>query len=157
MDCSPILALLALCTPTPEGPPTALSLTSERPAATSCMSKEQARAAYKTSHLYWHGARHCWDASATSARRHERPVAPSRESNPHTVSDASGNVAPLSAARIEIYYPALLRAQAEITTDLYAVQRPITDWPLMLDIDVTGPDPDNGIDGCCWPPMETLR
>jgi hypothetical protein len=123
------------------------------------MTKAQARAVYKTSHLYWHGSRHCWDASATLTRRSRTAstIAPSRESKPLIVSDASGNAAQERAARIEIFYPELLRAQAEIATDLYAVQRPITEWPLMLDIDITGPDLEKGIDGCCWPALETLR
>ena len=165
MDCSPILALLALCTPAPEGPPLALSLAPEKPAIT-CMTKEQARATYKTSHLYWHTARHCWDDRSTAPRAIAR--LPKAYSNPNKLSayaDASGNdVAPLppmpslpSDANVEIYYPSLMRKQAEISTDLYAMQKPITQWPLMLDLDITGPDPDHGIDGCCWPSLESLR
>jgi hypothetical protein len=37
-------------------------------AAASCMTKSEARRVYSTSHLYWHGADHCWDA--TPGRRH---------------------------------------------------------------------------------------
>src|SRR5579871_4293816 len=29
----------------------------------SCMTKDEARKQFATSHLYWHGADHCWDAS----------------------------------------------------------------------------------------------
>jgi len=36
-------------------------------ASKSCMTLAEARAQYKTSHLYWHGAGHCWD---TTVPRH---------------------------------------------------------------------------------------
>lgn len=38
-------------------------------ASNSCMSKTEARAVFRTAHLYWHGPDHCWDA--TPARRHQ--------------------------------------------------------------------------------------
>jgi hypothetical protein len=159
MVCPPVFALLAMCTATPEPPPAALPMVAE-PAATSCMTKEQARIVYKTSHLYWHGSRHCWDNSRGTVRL-RAPVnkrSPKQNSDEVAlVADANGNAAPPPPGKIEIYYPALLRAQAEIASDLYSMQRPITDWPLMLDIDITGPDLEKGIDGCCWPAMETLR
>jgi hypothetical protein len=31
--------------------------------ASSCMTESEARRVYSTSHLYWHGADHCWDAT----------------------------------------------------------------------------------------------
>jgi hypothetical protein len=59
-------------------------------ASESCMTQSEARKAFASSHLYWHGANHCWDA--TPVRRHgphtiaqrkkERPVA--EESHPPT-------------------------------------------------------------------------
>ena len=33
-------------------------------ASKSCMTKAEARAQFATSHLYWHGPDHCWDANA---------------------------------------------------------------------------------------------
>lgn len=165
MICSPILALLALCTMTPEPPPVALPLAEEAV----CMTRAQARAKYPKDWLYWHGKNHCWDNRAPARRiiertRAQRPEPKAASVSSHHVkatqqmlADASGNTAARRTAKIEIYYPALMREQAAVAADLYAVQRPITEWPLMLDLDAAGPDPDNGIDGCCWPPMETLR
>jgi len=34
-------------------------------ASSSCMSKTEARRQYGSVHIYWHGADHCWDATAT--------------------------------------------------------------------------------------------
>jgi hypothetical protein len=33
-------------------------------ASQSCMNKSEARQHFSTSHLYWHGPNHCWDATA---------------------------------------------------------------------------------------------
>src|SRR5690349_8557468 len=33
-------------------------------ASKSCMTMAEARAQFATSHLYWHGPNHCWDATA---------------------------------------------------------------------------------------------
>lgn len=38
-------------------------------ASKSCMSQTEARNVYRTSHLYWHGADHCWDATPTRHRQ----------------------------------------------------------------------------------------
>jgi hypothetical protein len=38
-------------------------------ASKSCMSKTEARDVYRTSHLYWHGADHCGDATPTRHRQ----------------------------------------------------------------------------------------
>jgi len=44
-------------------------------ASKSCMTLAEARAQFATSHLYWHGSDHCWDASAPRHRivRHVKP------------------------------------------------------------------------------------
>jgi hypothetical protein len=36
--------------------------------AAACMTKSEAREAYSTSYLYWHGANHCWDATPNGRR-----------------------------------------------------------------------------------------
>jgi hypothetical protein len=41
--------------------------------AASCMTKSEARQAYSTSYLYWHGADHCWDATPNGRRDIVRP------------------------------------------------------------------------------------
>jgi hypothetical protein len=38
-------------------------------ASKSCMSKTEARDVYRTSHLYWHSADHCWDATPARHRQ----------------------------------------------------------------------------------------
>jgi len=40
--------------------------------AATCMTKSEARRVYSTSHLYWHGANHCWDATSGGRRYAER-------------------------------------------------------------------------------------
>jgi hypothetical protein len=164
--CAAVFAALNLCTAAPEEAPAPLPYSTAQQEA-KCLTKTEARAAYPGAHIYWHGHRHCWDDQPGRRRIAPRAVAqaraqapkPSRESKPESVSDPNGN----KADRLdrlqkssEVYYPALIREQAAIASDLYAVQRPITQWPLMLDIDVAGPDPDNGIDGCCWPNLQAL-
>jgi hypothetical protein len=37
-------------------------------ASKSCMTQAEARAQFPTTHLYWHGSGHCWDATAPSYR-----------------------------------------------------------------------------------------
>ena len=40
--------------------------------ASSCMTESEARRVYSTSHLYWHGADRCWDATPGRLRNSER-------------------------------------------------------------------------------------
>jgi len=168
MDCTGILLALQLCTPAAE--PAPLALTDEKPAA--CLTKSQARAIYKTAHLYWHTANHCWDDQPTRTRKYQdtshRAAVPKRSRNPEAISDARAQALPVDPTgnatsyrtRQEVFYPGLVAQQAEIAADIYTVQKPITQWPLMLDIDATGPraEPacieDNGI---CWLTVEALH
>jgi hypothetical protein len=41
-------------------------------------------------------------------------------------------------------------------TDLFT-GAPITGWPLLIDIDDEAPNPNDGVDGCCWPSLDALR
>jgi hypothetical protein len=41
--------------------------------AAPCMTESEARRAYSTAHLYWHGADHCWDASPGRLRSSGKP------------------------------------------------------------------------------------
>src|SRR5947209_1017503 len=47
-------------------------------ASATCLTHDQARRTFRTSHLYWHSKDHCWDASPIFARRASlsRPVRP---------------------------------------------------------------------------------
>jgi len=44
-------------------------------ASTSCMTQAEARQRFATSHLYWHGLDHCWDATPNK-RRLTRTIQP---------------------------------------------------------------------------------
>jgi hypothetical protein len=35
-------------------------------------------------------------------------------------------------------------------------QRPMTGWPLLIDIDAADPN-NNGVDRCCWPSLDSLK
>jgi hypothetical protein len=120
-----------------------------------CLSKAQARAEHPKAHLYWHGSDHCWD---NQQRRHRDPP-DARKALAQEPKHTSNPLPPSDRKRIaEIIYPPLVAQQATIINkELFTAWRPITEWPLLLDIDATGPDPDNGIDGCCWPPLESLQ
>jgi hypothetical protein len=45
-----------------------LLATAPAQASKSCMTMAEARAQFATSHLYWHGPNHCWDATAPQHR-----------------------------------------------------------------------------------------
>jgi hypothetical protein len=55
-------------------------------ASKSCMTMAEARQQFRTSHLYWHGAGHCWDATAPLHgivhRSRERDREPAGPDNP---------------------------------------------------------------------------
>lgn len=61
-------------------------------ASKDCMSRAEARAVYRTSYLYWHGVRRCWDVSPRVSHRHQQKVgvvrhrveASHKESKPET-------------------------------------------------------------------------
>jgi hypothetical protein len=68
-------------------------------ASKSCMTMAEARAQFATSHLYWHGPNHCWDATAP-LHRVVRSVKP-REQQPQ-----DDNTAPDVAAQDDGAVPA---------------------------------------------------
>jgi hypothetical protein len=48
----------------------ALAVATPSEASRSCMSKTEARQHFGSTHIYWHGPQHCWDATPT--RRHHQ-------------------------------------------------------------------------------------
>jgi len=68
-------------------------------ASKSCMTMAEARAQFATSHLYWHGPNHCWDATAP-LHRVVRSVKPREQ---HAQDD---NAAPDVAAQDDGAVPA---------------------------------------------------
>jgi len=65
------------------------AVTTPLQASQSCMSKTEARNHFSSSHIYWHGPDHCWDA--TPVHRHGihgvRRHTPSREAERKRVGD----------------------------------------------------------------------
>ncbi len=43
-------------------------------ASRSCMTKTEARQHFGSVHIYWHGARHCWDATSMSGHHRVHQV-----------------------------------------------------------------------------------
>jgi len=126
--------------------------------AETCLSKAEARAKWPKAHLYWHTGDHCWDNKQSTKHEKKRDPRVAPEPLPKVAAQAlAAEMKKPQARQQEIIYPPLVASQAAITADVMAVQRPITEWPLMLDLDATGPDPNRGIDGCCWPPLESLK
>jgi len=137
-----------------------------------CLNKAQARAKWPTGWLYWHGSNHCWDNVPGRSHSVRKPV---RASEPHSVSQPHPSSAPKHVSQPsptsvptadsnpsppsvrEVIYPTLrniLGVGPEMLT-----AREITQWPLLIDLDEMferplAPDPNSGIDGCCWPKLE---
>lgn len=104
-------------------------------ASPSCMTFGEARAAFPGKHLWWHTAAKCWDANGygrAAARRAPRPAAPADKT-------------PM------IMFPALVQHDAPPDAQLLAGS-PMTDGPLILDIDVETADRDPP--DCCWPAFD---
>ncbi|MGB8394473.1 MAG: hypothetical protein WCE27_12715 [Pseudolabrys sp.] len=59
------------------------------------------------------------------------------------------------ATRTEVFYPSII-VNNSVSTDLF-IGVPLTGWPLLIDIDGQAPDPNNGVDRCCWPSMDALK
>jgi len=77
--------------------------------AASCMTKSEARQAYSTSYLYWHGANHCWDATPSGrrdiARQRHHFVLPQRD------EDQVAQVQPQPQPAIRAQPPPAIQAQ----------------------------------------------
>jgi hypothetical protein len=87
-------------------------------ASPSCPTLAEARAAYPSKYLYWHTARHCWNATP-GRRRHDAPT-------------------PVPAARPDktpmLLYPTLVQSGAELDPAFLAPE-PASAGPLLLDVD----------------------
>jgi len=66
---------------------TMLAVTTPSEASQSCMSKTEARQHFRSTHIYWHGPDHCWDATPPRHRQiqaRQKPPIPEvqRQSEP---------------------------------------------------------------------------
>lgn len=123
-------------------------------ASPECMTKQEARAKWPTKPIYWHGSSRCWNDQPLSSRRSTAPPANTSDSvNKALALDLS---APRpKATRTEVFYPSII-VNNSVSTDLF-IGVPLTDWPVLIDIDSQAPDPNNGADRCCWPSMDALK
>jgi hypothetical protein len=66
-----------------------LAAASPAHASKSCMTMAEARAQFATSHLYWHGPGHCWDATAPQHRivRRVKPKEPQQAARDDAAPD----------------------------------------------------------------------
>ncbi|MGC1971438.1 MAG: hypothetical protein WA712_08965 [Pseudolabrys sp.] len=69
------------------------------------------------------------------------------------------------ATKTEVFFPSVVvKNSASIdfftgtstSTDLFT-GAPMTGWPVLIDVDGQAPNPNNGVEGCCWPSLDALR
>jgi hypothetical protein len=117
-------------------------------ASPACMTKQEARAKWPTKPIYRHGSSHCWNDQPLSSR-------PSTTPFPNT-SDSVTKSSQVAKAE------AFSRSMIVSDMDLFNAA-PMAEWRVLIGIDdligINGqaPDPNNGIDGCCWPSLDALK
>ena len=122
-------------------------------ASPECMSKQEARAKWPTKPIYWHGSSRCWNNQPLSSGRSTMPPATASDSATKALAFVS---TPLpKATKTEVFFPSII-VNNSVSTDLF-IGVPLTDWPLLIDIDGQAPDPNNGADRCCWPSLDGLK
>ena len=123
-------------------------------ASPECMTKQEARAKWPAKPIYWHGSNRCWNDQPLNSRR--STASPANTSDSVNKALALDLSAPRpKATRTEVFYPSII-VNNSVSTDLF-IGVPLTDWPVLIDIDGQAPDPNNGADRCCWPSMDALK
>jgi hypothetical protein len=122
-------------------------------ASPECMTKQEARAKWPTKPIYSHGR--CWNDQPLSRRRSTTP--PPNTSDSATKALAFDLSAPRpKATKTEVFFPSII-VNNSVSTDLF-IGAPMTGWPVLIDIDDQAPkNPNNGVDGCCWPSLDALK
>src|SRR5215468_4829396 len=131
-------------------------------ASPECMTKQEARAKWPTKPIYQHGSSRC---------RNEQPLN-SRPSTTPSATDSATKTLALALpvprpkpTKTEIFFPSVVVKNSADTdfftgkpasTELFA-GAPMTGWPLLINVDDEAPNPNNGVDGCCWPSLDALR
>jgi hypothetical protein len=116
------------------------------------MTKQEARAKWATKPIYSHGSSRCWDDQPLSRRATTTP--PAKTSDSVNKARALELPAPRpKPTKTEVFFPSII-VNNSVSTDLVN-GAPMTGWPVLIDIDA--PDPNNGVDRCCWPPLDTLK
>ena len=123
-------------------------------ASPECMTQQEARAKWPAKPIYWHGSNRCWNDQPLSSRR--STASPANTSDSVNKALALDLSAPRpKATRTEVFYPSII-VNNSVSTDLF-IGVPLTDWPVLIDIDGQAPDPNNGADRCCWPSLDGLK
>ena len=114
--------------------------------------KQEARAKWPTKPVYSHGTSRCWDDQPLSRRATTTPPAKTLDSG--TKARALVLPAPRpKTTKTEVFFPPII-VNNRVSTDLLN-GAPMTGWPVLIDIDA--PDPNNGVDRCCWPSLDALK
>jgi hypothetical protein len=132
-------------------------LASEVQASPECMTKQEARAKWPTKPIYSHGSSRCWNDQPLSSRR--STTTPTRTSDSATNARAFDLSAPRpQATKTEVFLPSMTVNDIDLLNGA-----PMTGWRVLIGIDgligINGqaPDPNNGVDGCCWPSLDALK
>jgi len=125
-------------------------------ASLECMTKQEARAKWPTKPIYQHGSSRCWNDQPLSSRPTKPPA---NISDSATKAHALDLTAPSpKAARTEVFSRSMIVSDIDLFNGA-----PVTEWRVLIGIDgLIGindqlPDPNNGIDGCCWPSLDALK
>jgi hypothetical protein len=121
-------------------------------ASPECMTKQEARAKWPTKPIYLHGSSRCWNDQPLSSRR--STTAPASDSATKALAFDLPAPRP-KATKTEIFFPSVI-VNNSVGIDLFN-GTPMTGWPVLIDIDGQAPNPNNGVDGCCWPSLDTLK
>ena len=136
-------------------------------ASPECMTKQEARAKWPTKPIYQlHGSSRCWNDQPLSSRLSTTPSANAPDSAIKTLALALPLPRP-KPTKTQIFFPSVVvknSADTDFFTGTAAITdinlftgAPITGWPLLIDIDDEAPNPNNGVDVCCWPSLDALR
>jgi hypothetical protein len=115
------------------------------------MTKQEARAKWATKPIYSHGSSRCWDDQPLSRRATTTPPAKTLGS----VNKARVLELPAphpKPTKTEVLFPSMTVND----TDLFN-GAPMTGWRVLIGIDGQAPDPNNGVDGCCWPSLDAVK
>jgi len=122
-------------------------------ASPECMTKQEARTKWPTKPIYSHGSSGCWNNQPLSS--HRSTASPANTSDSAAEALAFVSAPRPKATKTEIFFPPVIVDNNVSANNLF-IGAPMTGWPALIDFDQL-PDPNNGVDRCCWPPLDTLK
>ena len=120
-------------------------------ASPECMTKQEARAKWPTKPIYQHGSSRCRNEQPLSSRTSTTPSANASDSGTKTLPRPK-------PTKTEIFLPSVTVNDIDLLNGAS-----MTDWRVIIGIhDLIGikgqaPDPNNSVDGCCWPSLDVLK